>query len=124
MELPKNLGNNYVIRLSTIYSILYNNKYGIKPRINYGLTGKMFKDLIDDYTEYQIAYLLIVFFEWKGANGDDDSAKKWLEGKTHGIFLFNNELINSMRVYIQNVLKVDFDNEDGIKTIVNNLINN
>ena len=123
MQLPQQLGTNYVIRLSKVYSILYNNKYGMKPRVNFGQTGKVFKELIEDFNEYQISYLLVLFFEWKGANGDDEFTKKRLENCTHNIFTLQRE-VNPMLVYIKNVLKVDIDNIKEIEPVINSLVTN
>lgn len=114
-------GKNYIQRLSRVYSILWKRKYGISPTISFPAFGKIFKELSENYNEYQIAFLLTIFFDWSGANGDDDFTRKRLENKTHNIFLISGEL-DSMRAYVRNVLKIDLDDVDEIKPSVDKLL--
>ena len=56
-------GKTPVNRLQSLYSLLFKNLYGFKPKpTTYPQTGGVFKQLLKDYSEIQIACLLIVFF--------------------------------------------------------------
>lgn len=123
MELSNELGKTYITRLSHIYSILWKKRYDLQPLISYPALGKVFKELIVVLDEQQIAFLLIIFFDWAGASGNDEFIKRKLQNSTHSIFLFKNE-IDSMRTYVQNVLKIDLSNKDEIEPHINKLINN
>jgi len=124
MNLPDKIGKTYIQRIAHIYGILWEKKYGMKPMVSFGLIGKSVQQLMDlGFNEYQIAYFLTLFFDWAGANGDDDWTRKRLESKTHSIFLLKGE-IDSMRAYSKNVLGVDSDDIEKIKPIVDKIIDN
>ena len=120
-ELDDGFGKNYIDRLYNVYVILWTKKYGLKPILSYAMVGRIMKDLVKSLTEKQIALLLIVYFDWKGADGNDTFIEKKLQNSTHSIFLFNREL-NSIRAYIQNVMKVDMEDESQLDSYINNLI--
>ena len=125
-ELPIESPNkklNYVSRLGIFYSILWEKKYGMKPTISFAQVGKVAKELVIDYqfNEYQIAYLMIMFFDWAGASGDDEFTRKKLESSTHSIFMLKLH-IDSMRAYSKNRLGVDVDELEQIKPIVDKTI--
>lgn len=122
--LSESIGGTYIQRLSHIYGKLWEKKYGMKPIIAYGQIGKVAKEYLDlGFNEYQIAYLIILFFDWSGASGEDDFQRKRLIDKTHSIFLMK-PIVDSIRAYSKNVLKIDVDNTEQIKPIVDRFINN
>ena len=121
-QLNSDLGKNYIDRLYSIYTKLWEKKYGLKPVVSYPIVGKIAKELIEHFTEKQIAFLLIIYFEWKGASGSDRFIEKKLENSTHSIFLFKNE-IDPIRAYTKNVLKIDLDKEDKIDEHIFNILN-
>jgi len=119
--LPESIGKTYVARLAYVYGILWSKKYGMKPMIAYGQMGKVAQQIMDlGFSEYQIAYLMIMFFDWAGASGDDEFTRKKLESSTHSIFMLKLH-IDSMRAYSKNRLGVDVDNLEEIKPIVDKL---
>ena len=120
--LPNQLGKTYILRLCAVYSKLWEEHYGIKPIVSFGLMGKIFKELKEYFNEYQIAYFLILFFNWSGANGDDDFLRKRLESKTHSIYMLKAE-IDSMRAYSKNCLGIDTDDLNEIKKRVDKILN-
>lgn len=116
--LPEAFGKTYIQRLAYVYGVLWSRKYGMKPMISYGQIGKVSKELIEfGFNEYQIAYLMIMYFDWAGANGDDDFIKRRLESSTHSIFLLKAQ-IDSMRAYSKNRLRIDPDNTEEVKVVV------
>jgi len=121
-NLPDTLGRTYITRLSHFYSILWKNKYDITPLLSYSALGKVFKELKGLFSEYQIAFLLIIYFEWKGANENDFYIEKKLQNSTHSIYLFKNE-IDPIRAYVKNRLKIDLDG-DEICPLVDKTITN
>ena len=108
-------GKSYIQRLGGVYSILYEKTYGIKPTPNYAQWGKVFKTLSEFYSEYQIAYFLIQYFDCAGM---DDNDKQFITNKTHSIFFFTAK-IDSIRAHSKNVLGIDTDDEEQIISIVN-----
>lgn len=120
--LPEKIGKTYIQRLAHVYGILWSNKYGMKPMIAYGQIGKVAKQYMDlGFNEYQIAYLMVMYFDWAGADGDDEFTSNRLGNATHSIFLMK-PLVDSMRAYSKNVLKVDVDNLEEIKLIVDKIL--
>jgi len=120
--LPESIGKTYIVRLAHVYGILWSKKYGMKPMIAYGQIGKVAKQYMDlGFNEYQIAYLMIMFFDWAGASGDDEFTQKRLGNATHSIFLMK-PLVDSMRAYSKNRLGVDVDNLSEIKPLVDKIL--
>ena len=113
-ELNVRLGKNYILRLFKVYSILFEDKFGFKPKINMGLFGKTIKSLVSDKTEIQIATLLVVFFNWRGMSGSDEYAHQRLVDATFNISWFKSS-INSYEAYARNVICIDLDNEINVR---------
>lgn len=89
ITLPLNRGNQPSVRIDSIYSTLFNDKYGFNPpNALIGSRRKIFKELVGSYTELQIARLLIAFFEWRGMTGNDDKEENYVTSKTHDVFTF------------------------------------
>jgi len=120
MELPTE-GKTYIVRLSSFYATLWEKKYGMKPMMSFAQTGKVFKELSVMFNEYQIAYFLILFFDWAGPDGKDENEANFLATKTHSIFFLRGK-IDIMRVYSKNVLGVDTEDLEQVKPLVDRLL--
>lgn len=117
-QLPPIFGKDRLKRIIAVYSLLWFSSYGTKYQANFGAVGKNFKPLLDSLSEWQIAALMIIHFNWHGASGDDDFAFKKLEEAMHPILWIPSRL-NEYGTYLTNVLKVDFfQNPDQIKEYV------
>jgi hypothetical protein len=114
--LPVN-GKSSLHRVITFYSLLWRSTYGRSPTIEWGRWGKALKPLFENYSEYQLALMLMQFFSWRGANNDDDFVHKKLSGACFPITWFPTTA-DSIAVYIQNALGITLDNETEVCAIV------
>lgn len=116
-QLPSSRGKTYIIRILSVYTDLFRHKYGFHPTLPISRFGASLKKLITTHTELQISALLIVFFDWCGMDGLDTFERDKLTKVTHnmGWFFYN---INQYEAYVRNVYKLDFDNEDEVKSFV------
>lgn len=107
-------GESPVKVLQRVYGLLFKHLYGFAPKADYASQGKVFKDLLESYTEIQIACLLIVYFNWRGMNDDDQREKDWLISKAHPIFLFRAN-VSKYQAHVLNVKGIsEFDNDDEL----------
>lgn len=88
-------GKTYIMRVMSIYKDLFRNKYGFNPQINIGRFGKSLKELITTKTEMQIASMMIVFFNWRGMQGNSDYDENKLISATHSFawFFFHSKSV-------------------------------
>lgn len=124
--LPTTRGNNPVSRLISIYSTLFAHLYGFKPKPSiYPQLGGVFKNLLRDYSEIQIAWLLIVFFNWNGMSDKEPKEMEWLTKNSHGIYLFKSG-INKYETYVRNVsgFNDEFDDDEKLYVEVGKWISN
>ena len=118
--LPIERGNNPHQRVDSIYRDLFKDKYGVYPNnATIGMRLKVLKELCNSYTELQLAFLLIVFFAWKGMTDSDDKAQNYLQSKAHDLFTFKYNL-NQYEIYTRNVAgySKEFDDSDLLLPIV------
>jgi hypothetical protein len=116
-KLPDNRGKTYILRVISIYRDLFKDKYGFDPKINIGLFGKKVKELSSQYSELQIAAMLIVFFNWGGMDGSDSRTRQRLLDSSHSPNWFFSTT-NSYEVYLRNVCLIKFDDEDEVRSFV------
>lgn len=115
--LPETRGKTYIQRIVSVYSDLFKDKYGFYPTVNYGQIGKLIQQLIDNKTELQIASLLIVFFDWAGITGGDEFERDKLLKACYPFGWFYSS-INQYEVWLRNVYKLEFDNEEVVREFV------
>ncbi|MFK5173531.1 hypothetical protein ACI3QN_13540, partial [Propionibacterium freudenreichii] len=65
--------------------------------------GKMLKPLMENYTELQIASMLLVFFNWHGMTGSDDFEYQKVLRATFNFGWFVKST-NNYEVYLRNVV--------------------
>lgn len=100
------------------YSHFYNKRYGVYPRVTtWGKHVSVFKPLISQFTEMQMYLLIMTFWSWKGATGQDIGAEKRLQSACYPMTWLPS-LIDAMIPYITNVLKIDFNNEVQVRRAV------
>lgn len=122
--LPIHRGKTPVTRLMSIYGTLFNHVYGFNSKSNFGLNGKLLKDLLLTYSEVQIAFLLIVYLNWKGMDDNNQKEKQWLIDNAHPLTIFKSK-INVYEAYTRNVAgwKTEFDDDSKLLAIVGKHIN-
>lgn len=121
--LPVDRGDTPLKRINSIYNTLFFKEYGINDNQSMGLKMKIFKSLLVDYTELQLAYLLIVYFTWKGMDGNNTRDREFLVSNTHAITLFKGQL-NKYVAWVKNVSGYDkeFENSDELLPIIGKYI--
>lgn len=116
-KLPESRGKSYVLRVLSIYNTLWKEKYGFAPKINIGMFGKMLKPLMENYTELQIASMLLVFFNWHGMTGSDDFEYQKVLRATFNFGWFVKST-NNYEVYLRNVVGIKLDDEQEVRKFV------
>ena len=117
--LPTSRGKTRAMRLLSIYSSLFKEKFGVEARLNIGMSSKIFNDLCNSYSEVQVALLLIGYFNWKGMNGNDMKEADYFSGQAYPLGLFKSG-VSKYEVYMRNIERVEFDNDDKVLLIVAN----
>lgn len=113
-KLSEKWGVNPQKRILGFYSKAWKDKYGFSPIFsNFGMLGSHIKFLLDNYTELQIACLIIQHFNWYGTSGSDDFAHKRLQESTFP-FEWIPKNSNAYRAFLQNTENVDFDKKETI----------
>lgn len=107
--LPLTRGKAPVHRVYSIYADMYKSVYGIYPTWNSGKL-KVIKDLLDTYSELQLAVLIIVFLK------DND---KYLSENGHPLFNFRYNLDKYIaQVRVKEGLAKEFDSSDELLPII------
>jgi hypothetical protein len=121
-NLPSWMGNAPLKRLVKVYSMIWEDMYGFAPTLsNWGQLGKQFKPLLTKYTEYQIASMIALHFEWKGADGNDDFTHKRLSNKCFPLE-WVPKAVNEYQAYLINSLGLAFDQPEKVKAYVVKII--
>lgn len=113
-------GESSVAVLQRLFSHLFQHLYGFKPKsTTYPQMGGVFKQLLKDYSEIQIACLLIVFFNWQGMTDSSPKEKDWLISTAHSIYQFRGG-ISKYEAYIRNYKDMgkEFENDEELITFV------
>lgn len=92
------------------YIAVFNKMYGFNPVINFMMSGVIIKRLLKDFNEWQIQMFILVHFNWKGMEGNDEFVYKRLKDNAFPFNWITNN-INAYQAYIRNVLGLDFSDE-------------
>lgn len=105
MYLSKKHGKTPSERIYKIYNILHKEHFGVTYKAsNWVMFAKTVNTLISKVgSEYYLAMLLIIHFNWFGANGNDQNEHKYLENRFFSIYLVSKN-ISAYGAYSQNVL--------------------
>ncbi len=115
--LPLTRGKTYILRVLSIYTDLFRYTYRFYPQLPIGRFGKALKVLMGSHTELQIAALLIVFFNWRGMDGNDTFEIQNLQKVTHNFGWFFSS-VNKYEAYLRNIYGLDMDNEEDVRDFV------
>lgn len=120
LTLPIQRGTTPAKRLLTIYKDCFKFFYGSNyiPRGKFdSIDLKILKDLLENYSELQIARMLTIFFNWHGMTGSDDREFNFLSGSTFSLGLFKSG-VNKYEIYSRNVLHEKFDDDSELLELV------
>lgn len=117
VTLPSSRGGSPFMRLLTIYKDCFRFFYGFEYKPTFGRDLKILKDILESYSELQVARLLTVYFNWHGMDGSDDREFKFLSGATFSLGLFKSN-ITKYEAYSRNVLQEKFDDDSELLEIV------
>jgi hypothetical protein len=110
-------GSSKLARLINYYGQKFRKRYGTGYTANYQKVGGILKSTMANYTEYQIAFLIDLHFQWQGATGNSPFIKRRLEENCYPLeWLPQN--INAMIPFAKNKLGVDINNKVEIKRLV------
>jgi hypothetical protein len=105
-------------RVYQFYSTLFKSKYGFFPKVgNWAVLGKTIKTLLNEYSEYQIALLLLIHFDWHGATGGDDFAHKRLQEACFPLTWLPNNA-NTYEAFIRNTHRIAFEVPEEVRHAV------
>lgn len=120
--LPDFLGKTPIARLANVYSLRYKELYGIDYRItNWPMMTKLFKPLLASESEWQIAALILLHFDWAGTSGEDDFTHRRLSERCFPLE-WVPKAYNEYRAYLQNSLGVQYEDPEAIKKWVVDII--
>lgn len=108
-----------VERLAGRYSKLFKDKYGFYCKTPYAVINKTFRELLLQYNELQLSYLLIIYFNWAGMDDKSERERNYIMGKTHDLFTLKFN-INQYEAYARNVAgySKEFDSTDELLPII------
>lgn len=110
--LPLNRGKAPIHRVYSIYADMYKSVYGRYPTWNSGKL-KVIKDLLVDFTELQVAILIILYLK---------DTRKYLLENGHSLFTFKYDLDKYIaQVRVKEGLNKEFENNDLLDIIRENI---
>lgn len=104
-------------RVYNFYSLVFRHFYGFAPKGSYVKDLMIAKSILKDYNELQVAMFILLHFEWKGANGNDDFVYKRLSGACFPLSWIKPNT-NAYQAFFKHTLKIDLDDTDTILTMV------
>jgi len=107
--LPIDRGKTSIQRLLSIYKDCFRHLYGFYYKPNFGRDLKTFKELLEQYTELQLARLMVAYFTW-----NNDS---FLLNNTYSIQVFKSYL-PKLEAHVRNIEGEPFDDDDSNLTKV------
>lgn len=118
ITLPKEMGNAYTQRLLRLYSILFSLIVGFPYKGTMGQDLKTLKQLKENYSELQIAMLLIVYFQWHGVDGSSDKEYQFVVSTGFNLSMFA-KTTSKYEMYARNVALIDMDNQTTLLDNIN-----
>lgn len=81
------------------------------------MLGKLLKPLLEEFSELQVALLVLVFMHWRGSDNNSDFEQKKLENRGYPLSWLPNG-VNVYRAFATNYLGVNFNDEKDVKIYV------
>lgn len=113
VTLPKNRGTHPADRLLYLYGKLYKQVYDTTYKADFGRDKKIFNQILTQYSEIQVAYMLCVYFNWHGMTGNSSNDYNFVTGATFPIPMFKT-MINKFEVYARNIMSAPFDDDEKL----------
>jgi hypothetical protein len=107
--LPLDRGKTPILRLLSIYKDCFRHLYGFSYKPNFGRDLKVFKELLEQYTELQLARLLVAYITWSD-NG-------FLISTAYSIQVFKTYL-PKLEAHVRNIEGEPFDDDNSNLTKV------
>lgn len=121
-QLPDFLGKTPLARLVSVYALKFHDLYGFDPEgMNWAMLGRTFKDTLTAYTEWQIAAMIVLHFDWHGASGEDDFTHARLADRCFPLEWIP-KATNAYRAYLQNALGLEWTDDWAVKKWVVDII--
>ncbi len=116
VPLPDKYGKTPYQRLEYVYRKLWLSKFGVaQTAFSFAKFAKIMKGLLVYHNEYQIAVLLLTFFNWYGASGNDEREYLYLSNKGFPIEFLPNK-VDIMVAHLTNVHRLVYNSEKEIKS--------
>lgn len=116
-QLPVTFGNTPTKRIVNFYSKVFHKRFGFYPRVLYPRIGGLYKSVLNEFTEYQVALMVLLHFEWRGSDGRDEFIHKRLADNVYPLeWLPRN--INAYQAFIRNTLNIKFDDLTEVEKYV------
>jgi hypothetical protein len=111
------LAKTKLLSVIRFYSEVWRSRYGTSPTVNIPRAGKSLKPILDSLGEYKIFLLIMQFFNWRGATGEDDFLHKRLLSSAFPLYWIPDHA-DAMLAFMRNVTKINVDDELEVKKIV------
>ena len=119
--LPEHRGTTATQRVMSIYRDCFKYIYGFDYKPNFGRDLKLIKDLLESYSELQLARLLTIYLTWHGMDGSSDKDYNYLLAIAFPLTMFKANLAK-YEAYSRNVLKDNFDDDSELLELVGRYI--
>lgn len=108
------------VRLGKLYELLWENTYGVPHTLFLGgKNGTIFKSLLGKESELMVVLIMIVHFEWRGMNGNDERIYKRMKDAAFPLpWMANNS--ETYKTFIVGNMKLDTQ-EKQVKQVKNSL---
>jgi hypothetical protein len=101
-----------------LYCDLLRNKQGVAVKLTeYVVKASMVKRILKDFSPEQVRAMMFCHFEWRGWNGEDDGALRWLVNNGFPLAYFSKNAPN-YAVYLERTLGKLWGNEKELKEVV------
>lgn len=121
-ELPEFLGKQPIHRIATVYNLKYQELYGREWKAtNWAQLTKLYKPLLAENSEWLVAAMVLLHFDWAGASGEDEFTHRRLSEKCFPLE-WVPKAYNEYTAYLQNALNVNLNDDDEVKKWVVSII--
>jgi len=122
VKLPEKYGKTAYARLAHVYRRLWSGKFGMDvPDFPFAKFNMIMKKLLVSNNEYQIAILLLTYFNWYGISGKDQNEYLYLSNKGFPIEMLPSKF-NNLVIHLTNVGGLVYNSkEDVIRYAVKHL---
>jgi hypothetical protein len=122
IQLSQTLGKTPLSRLGKFYALLYRDEFQVDPKVYLnGKEGGILKSLLKDYTEQQLAALLIAHFNWYGPQGQDDREHGRLKDAAYPLAWVKPNL-NKYIIFLNSIHRLDLEDSRDVADFVKDYV--